>query len=230
MRVWKNFMTSLSRSHDRRLRQMYRSAGWPCLDTIEIDLLAAGLLERISQANGTDCLRVTDAGIKRISETLERNRGALDQHEALVALVAERSLRDGRIAYCGLNLRSKPGEEWINLRPDVYSIRRTTVEAYVEPIIYEIKVKRSDLLADLKKPEKRLGYIELASECYYVLAEKVGVAEDIPTECGVILVKDGQFEQVRAAPKRPMTLSFQMWMALAKADRFRTLEEPTPLL
>lgn len=223
-------MIALSRSHDRRLRQMYRSAGWPCQDTIEIDLLAAGLLERISQLNGSDCLRVTDAGVQRLSEALERNRGALDQHESLVALVAERSVRDGRIAYCGLTLRSKPADEWIHLRPDVYAIRHTSVEAYVEPVIYEIKVKRSDLLADLKKPEKRLGYIALASECYYVLAEKVGVAEDIPPECGVIFVKNGQLEQARAAPKRPMTLPFQMWMALAKADRFRTLDEPTPFL
>ena len=35
----------LGRAHARRLREVYRSAGWPCLDTLEIELLAAGLLE-----------------------------------------------------------------------------------------------------------------------------------------------------------------------------------------
>lgn len=35
----------LKKVHTRRLREMYRSAGWPCLDVVEIELLAAGLLE-----------------------------------------------------------------------------------------------------------------------------------------------------------------------------------------
>ena len=30
--------------HRRRLREVWRSAGWPCHDLIEVDLLAAGLL------------------------------------------------------------------------------------------------------------------------------------------------------------------------------------------
>ena len=33
----------LPRTHARRLRELYRSAGWPCLDPIEVDLLAGGL-------------------------------------------------------------------------------------------------------------------------------------------------------------------------------------------
>ena len=37
---------ALTRAHARRLRDLYRSAGWPCQDALEIDLLAAGLLER----------------------------------------------------------------------------------------------------------------------------------------------------------------------------------------
>ena len=31
-------------AHRRRLREMWRSAGWPCHDPIELDLLASGLL------------------------------------------------------------------------------------------------------------------------------------------------------------------------------------------
>ena len=33
------------RVHARRLRDIYRSAGWPCQDSIEVDLLAAGLIK-----------------------------------------------------------------------------------------------------------------------------------------------------------------------------------------
>ena len=36
-------MAPLTRLHHRRLREIYRSAGWPCCDAIEIELLAAGL-------------------------------------------------------------------------------------------------------------------------------------------------------------------------------------------
>ncbi|MDZ4360108.1 MAG: hypothetical protein U1B84_27465, partial [Variovorax sp.] len=31
--------------HARRLREIYRSAGWPCCDPIEVELLAGGFLE-----------------------------------------------------------------------------------------------------------------------------------------------------------------------------------------
>lgn len=37
--------TPLGRAHAKRLREVYRSAGWPCQDLLEIELLAAGLLE-----------------------------------------------------------------------------------------------------------------------------------------------------------------------------------------
>ena len=35
----------LGRAHARRLREVYRSAGGPCLAPVEIELLAAGLTE-----------------------------------------------------------------------------------------------------------------------------------------------------------------------------------------
>lgn len=223
-------MSNLTRSHDRRLRQMYRSAGWPCLDTIEIDLLAAGLLERVMPQGGSEYLRLTDAGLERLTAALHQNRGALDEHEALVTRVAEDQVRNGRIAYRGLTLLAKPAEQWLHMRPDVFSIRNTTVEDYIEPIVHEIKVKRSDLRADLKKLEKRSGYLALSSECYYVIASGIAKPEEIPPECGVIVASGDQLEMVRVSPKRAMKLSFGSFMALAKSDRFRMLGEQAPFL
>jgi hypothetical protein len=223
-------MNTLSRPHDQRLRAMYRSAGWPCLDAIEIDLLAAGLLERIRNPAGPENLRVTDAGLQHLSTTLNRNRAALDAHEALVERVCEEQLRNGRIAYRGLTLLAKPDASWLHLRPDVFSICNTTVEDYVEPIVYEVKVKRADLKADLKKAEKRAGYIAMSSQCYYVLAEGVGDADDVPPECGVMIAAGDAMRMLRVAPKRAMKLGFGSWMALAKADRYRSLVDPAPLL
>jgi hypothetical protein len=62
----------LKRIHAQRLREVYRSAGWPYQDVVEIDLLAAGLLERVSNASGHDVVRVTDAGIQHLSTATQR--------------------------------------------------------------------------------------------------------------------------------------------------------------
>ena len=53
----------LTASHRRRLRQMWRSAGWPFQDLIEVELLAAGLLERVRDGAGREVLRVTEAWV-----------------------------------------------------------------------------------------------------------------------------------------------------------------------
>ena len=47
---------TLSRVHRTRLMQIWRSAGWPCRDGIEIDLLAAQLLVVQPSADGRDTL------------------------------------------------------------------------------------------------------------------------------------------------------------------------------
>jgi hypothetical protein len=55
--------------------------------------------------------------------------------------------------------------------PNVYSIRHTTVEVYVEPVVHGIKVSRADLLADLKRPDKGRADRVLTGECWHVVRE-----------------------------------------------------------
>ena len=155
--------------HRRRLREVYRSAGWPCLDGVEIELLAAGLLERQRSTLGHETVRVTDAGLALIADTLQRNRARRDAHEGLVERVAREMTRAGRLAWRGLSLRAKVGDAWAMAMPDVFSVRHTTVEAYLEPIVHEVKVNRSDLLSDLRSATKRAAYLQLSSECWYVV-------------------------------------------------------------
>jgi hypothetical protein len=50
---------ALGKAHARRLREIYRSAGWPCQDLLEIELLAAGMLDRVQAPSGHESLRVT---------------------------------------------------------------------------------------------------------------------------------------------------------------------------
>ncbi len=75
---------TLGKVHAQRLREVYRSAGWPCQDGIELELLAAGMLERVRSDGGHETLRLTEAGIALVARQMAANRAALDAHEALV--------------------------------------------------------------------------------------------------------------------------------------------------
>jgi hypothetical protein len=208
---------SLGVVHRRRLREIYRSAGWPCRDGIEVELLAAGLLQRERGPLGHETLRLTDAGIAVLAETLARNRARRDAHEMLVERVARAMTRAGRLAWRGLAVRAKVASGWTMAMPDVFSIRQTTVEAYAEPIVHDVTVQRADLLADLRRVCKRQAYLELGGECWYVIREGIARADEIPAECGVLVAGETALEVARAAPKRPARVGFALWMALARA-------------
>lgn len=189
---------SLGRVHARRLRDLYRSAGWPSQDKVEVELLAAGLLERVPSISGHDRVTLTDAGINYLALAFHKNRQARSAHEALVELVAQTMMWDGRIVWTGLSLRAQlPSEpetstRWKICMPDVFSNRNTSVAGYVEPVVHEIKVSRSDLLGDLKLRDKRDSYLNVGGQCWYVLGcdskgRPIAKPEEIPDECGVMI-------------------------------------------
>ncbi len=218
---------------------------------VEVELLAAGLLTRGLDDQGREMLRVTDDGIQVIAATLQRNRAARSAHERLVLQVAACMQRAGRIVWRGLSLRAAlnggpapQGEHgmaearapgggvlsaeplvWGVAMPDVFSIRNTTVEHYVEPIVHEIKVQRSDLLGDVRSPDKRAAYLALGSECWYVLKAGIGTEADVPESCGVLIADGATLDVARPAPKRAMRLSFSTWMVLAKAQPCAPLDQ-----
>ncbi len=211
----------LSVVHHRRLRQMWRTAGWPCQDLIEVELIAAGLLERRADDAGRESVRVSDAGVQMLAVTLQRNRKARSPHEELVARVALQMHRAGRLVWRGISLRAPlaSSQSWAIAMPDVFSVRHTTVEAYLEPVIHEIKVSRADLLGDVRRADKRAAYMALAGECWYVLKDGIGGETDVPETCGVMLATASGLDVLRPAPRREQGLSFATWMALAKATR-----------
>lgn len=273
---------NLPATHRRRLREVWRSAGWPYQDLIEVELLAAGLLERRQDAAGRETLRVTDAGLQVLAQTLQRNRAARDPHEDLVARVALEMQRAGRVVWRGLALRAAlpaahagaedaadvgdigdgqdPSEEradaadrtgsaarssplfagvlpaadapppatrWAMAVPDVFSIRHTTREDLVEPIVHEIKVRRADLQSDLRNADKRAAYLALSSQCWYVLKAGIAEPEEVPPDCGVMVAHLSAtaassalgpvLEVLRPAPRRRHRIAFATWVALARA-------------
>jgi len=246
---------AIGTTHRRRLRDVWRSAGWPCQDVIEAELLAAGLLERREDAAGRLSVRVSDAGMQVLAQTAERNRAARSAHEDLVGQVATALARDGRIAWRGLALRARVSDDtgqprWQMAMPDVYSVRHTSVAAYLQPVVHEIKVRRADLLADLRRPAKRAAYLQMAGALYYVLAEGIAEAAEIPPECGVLVARRPtlplsrgpgpdadeadsapmRLELLRPAPTRALPheagLPFAVWMALARATPVAQASDP----
>jgi hypothetical protein len=245
------------RVHLARLLSIWRSAGWPCRDAIELDLLAAGWVALSTAESGHETLRLTDAGIRLLAEFRQRNQRSLSAHDRLAERLARHLTSAGRIVWRELSLRAKvhadesslTGVEpmasttlwpavsdddalpplqahqrkasWRMARPDLFSVRHTSVADYLQPMVHEIKVSRADLLSDLRHAAKRESYQWLSCETYYVFP--VGMAEphEIPEAFGVWTlngsVDDGALELVRSARHEPCQLPFAVWMALAKA-------------
>ena len=162
-------------------------------------------------------MRVSDAGLAVLAETLHANRRRRDAHEQLVERVAAEMTRAGRLAWRGLSVRARVGEAWQIAMPDVFSVRHTSVEAYLEPIVHEVKVRRADLVSDLRRPRKREAYLQLGGECWYAIAEGIGEPDEIPAECGVLVCGGDRFVVARPAVRRPTRMTFALWMALARA-------------
>lgn len=217
----------IRRPHLRRLRAVWQSAGWPCHDMLELELVAAGLLERHWDSAGRQTVRVSDRGVQMLAVSVQLNRNALDAHERLVERVAKALSQPGRLTWRRLSLRANVDGVWTVCRPDVFSIRSTSVEAYAEPVVHEIKVSRSDLLADLRHQAKGAAYLGTASQCWYVLKAGIAQTEEIPAQYGVMVAVGDDIEVARPAPHRSMSLPFATWMSLARcgSDRFDRPEQ-----
>ena len=238
---------------------LWRFAGWPCRDAIELDLVAAGWATLSEAASGHETVRLTDAGIRLLAESRQRNQRSLSAHDRLAERVAQHLANAGRIVWRELSLRAKVNVQgqpvpdaapltgdalwpvnaidegvaerpmgkttWRMARPDVFSVRHTSVEAYLQPMVHEVKASRADLLSDLHHAAKRESYQWLSCETYYVFPAGVAKPEEVPPEFGVWVlngsVESGALDLVRRARHAPCKLPFAVWMAMAKATPAR---------
>ena len=200
-----------------------RPAGYQ--DRVESELLAAGWLERVRDDVGRETLpRVTEAGVRVLATTLQKNRARQDAHEALVARVADRDAarRAGGVARLALRARRWRGRagatRWVTACPT--SIRSTARRwrDYAEPVAHEIKVHRADLLSDLRRPDKGRGH--LASQPV-LLCPALGhrFAATDPAGYGVISRRRRRWKwRDRRRGGRCGCLFRSLWMALARAN------------
>lgn len=237
----------------RRLRAVWRSAGWPCRDPVEAELLAAGWLAVRVDAGGRETLVVTAAGVAVMAEGTAGHRAARDAHEALVVRVARALQREGRLVWRGLALRAglaavdvavdagvavpalfpddgvaapAPRRRWVLAQPDLFSIRPSSRVDGLLPLAHEIKVHRADLLSDLRRPAKGAAYHALAGACWYVLREGIGEADEVPAPHGVLLARCDRFEVLRPPQRESRSLDLATWLALARAAPEPPPDEP----
>ena len=58
-------------------------------------------------------------------------------------------------------------------------------------ISFEIKVSRSDFLNEIANPHKRAQAVMLSNEFYFVVPHGLVEVEEIPEDCGLVVVYDG---------------------------------------
>lgn len=122
---------------------------------------------------------------------------------------------------------------WRMARPDVFSVRNTSVEAYLHPVVHEIKVSRADLFSDLRHAAKRASYQWLCCECHYVFPIGMAQPEELPPELGVWVmhgdIDTGRLEQLRPARHTHCTLPFPVWLSLAKTTPWQPERDPVQI-
>jgi hypothetical protein len=236
----------LSTAHRRRLREVWRSAGWPFQDVLEAELLAGGWLERRWDQAQRVTLHLTERGVHAIVDTARANRKRMSRHEELVERVARQMHLEGRVVWRGVALRAAlPGESlvegapvevhepttrWVMAVPDVFSVRHTSRPEYLEPVAHEVKVNRADLLSDLRNPDKAQAYRRAAGQCWYVIQEGIGEPEEIPADFGVMIACAERLVLARSAPRIHQALTFSTWMTLARATPVKFQEQDQSVL
>jgi hypothetical protein len=236
----------LSAAHRRRLREVWRSAGWPFQDTLEAELLLGGWLERRWDQAQRVTVHLTESGLRAIVDTVKTNRQRLSRHEQLVDRVVRLMHQEGRVVWRGITLRAglpaaSPNEgsladvhgdatRWVMAVPDVFSVRHTNRPDYLEPVAHEVKVHRADLLSDLRNLDKAQAYRQAAGQCWYVIQEGIGEPEEIPSDFGVMVAYADRLVLARSAPRIHQTLPFATWMTLARAAPVKFDEQAQSLL
>lgn len=212
-------VVTLSHKHYARLRSYFREQRIPSqyVDAIDIELAAAGLIAGTESAGQRwASFPLTRAGILELHaeylRELERRRG----HHALGEQLAAWLRQQGRITWENIQLDTRADLCLPVGRPDVFSIKATRNPAKSAPQIHEVKVSRADFLADIAKPEKRLGYHAVAEQVFYATPAGMVQPDEVPDACGLVwataagddftVVKEAVSAKVKLTERDLMTL------------------------
>lgn len=209
----------LTRQHYKRLRFYWQGradGGAGMVDNIDLDLAANDLVERFERLGHGICFRITPAGQKELAAEKEREVERRRPHHQLAGRVASWLRDQGRITWENVELlvdRDAGGRQ--SIRPDVFSMVTTYDEKRLNPCVHEVKVNRSDFLADVAQPDKRGGYAKVAEVMYYAAPQGIIHPSEVPEGCGLVVEREiGQFEVLKRPKRRPVSLTSHHFMNL----------------
>jgi len=181
-------------------------------------LAALGLIEQTRYGSGL-IMCITQAGIVALQAQVEANRARCAPHHDLGATLATWLSRNGRACWTNIELKVRNAESLQIVRPDVFSINATLDPARIDAAVHEVKISRSDFLADIAKPSKRAGYAAISEKFYYVAPEGLLRPEEMPEKAGLLLARGDDFVVARRPKKRRVVLAPEVMLAMALKPR-----------
>jgi len=96
-------------------------------------------------------------------------------------------------------------------RADVLAVSKS----FVHPafLIYEVKVSRSDYLADVNRGKYQV-YLDYCNQLYFAAPTGVISKAEVPDTCGLILRGENGWHVVKAAPRREFTPDTELMLKL----------------
>ena len=212
-------ISSFSRKHYSRLRLYWshgHGKGLAHLDNIDLDLCAVGWIVRQESQWHQIWHKITTSGEQALATFKTQEIVRRQPHHSLAGRLAQWLREKNRITWENIELQVKlesGGSQCI--RPDVFSLLATYDEKRINPVVHEVKVSRSDFLADLAKPEKRNGYQRISEHFYYVAPVGMLSQTEIPAECGLLEeTTEGVFKVTKRAKKKKVSLTPHHYMNL----------------
>lgn len=222
------YLSAFSRRHYTRLRHYWhgKARGAASLtDGIDLDLAAAGLINRLDSPSATIYFAITDAGVRELAIEHRREVARRRPHHELAGRLASWLRDQGRVTWENIELLAQSEQSRQCVRPDVFSLVATYNEKKINPVIHEVKVSRQDFLSDLAAPEKRAGYAKLSEALYYVAPLGMIAKDEVPSECGLVVEEDtGKFVVIKRAKKKKCEVTAHHFMNLIlKPGKFNPL-------
>lgn len=189
-------------------------------------LAALGLIEQARYGASGLHMCITPAGVLALQEQVQANQARRAPHHDLGATLATWLARSGRACWTNVEFRVRSAEAVQLVRPDVFSINATLNPERIEAAVHEVKVSRSDFLADVAKPAKRAGYAAISERFYYVAPEGLLQPEEMPEDAGLLVARGEEFVVAKRAKKRRVTLSPEVMLAMALKPRYAAPDPP----
>lgn len=200
-----------TRAHHKRLRTLF-SYGRPVsigqIAGVEMDLLVLGYIAQDEgRSYGSAVVKVTQAGLELLNAERQRLVAAQQPHHDLGSRLSAHLRSKGKYTWENVQFgnpsRSYVPGSWGTVRPDVFACLPTLRADNAGPEIYEVKVSRSDFLADLARPDKAAAYFDLAEAVYYCAAEGLINPEEVPSPYGLICERpNGEFVLAKRARRK----------------------------